>query len=672
MASYFCVDRGRALPLGATRLEDGVNFALFSKHSTHAWLSLFHPGESAPYLEIELHPERDRTGQIWHLWIGGLAPDVEYCWRLDMRPNPNPEIHRFDPERFLLDPYAQVLVGGEQWGVSAERRCALPHDHFDWEMDRPLNVPLSESVIYELHVRGFTRHESSGVSAPGTYLGLSEKIPYLKKLGVTAVELLPVYEFEEADTDRSNPLLGATLFNLWGYQPIAFFAPNATYASGKKPGAAVQEFKEMVKRFHAAGLEVILDVVFNHTAEGDERGRTHSFRGIDNSTYYLLDEQGRYRNYSGCGNTFNCNHPVVRSLISDCLHYWVMEMHVDGFRFDLASVLGRGQDGSPLADPPLLERLAYDPVLANTKLIAEAWDAAGLYQVGSFPAWGRWAEWNGKYRDDVRRFVKSDRGMVPALASRLTGSPDLYASSGRQSRHSINFVTCHDGFTLADLVSYNDKHNEANGEQNRDGANDNNSWNCGVEGPTKDEAINTLRRRQMRNLASLLLLSGGVPMILAGDEMSRTQGGNNNAYCQDNATSWVDWTFTETNSNMVEFFRRMIAFRASREAFRHIDWGAQGDEPHTRVTFHGVFPHSPDWGQDSHALAIELEWGSERIYFIANAYWETLRFQMPLLIGSSRWTLVEDTRHDGVRGPNLESQDWYDAAPRSVVVLEAI
>ncbi|MGC4054058.1 MAG: alpha-amylase family glycosyl hydrolase [Paludibaculum sp.] len=388
MGSYFCVDRGKAMPLGATRLEDGVNFALFSKHSTHAWLSFFHPGEAEPYLEIELLPERDRTGQIWHIWISGLAPDVEYCWRLDRRPNPNPEIHRFDPDRFLLDPYAQVLVGGENWGSSADRRCALPHDHFNWEMDRPLNVPLSESIIYELHVRGYTRHESSAVSAPGTYLGLTEKIPYLKKLGVTAVELLPVYEFEEADTDRSNPLLGSSLFNLWGYQPIAFFAPNAAYASGKEPGSAVREFKEMVKRFHAAGLEVILDVVFNHTAEGDERGQTHSFRGIDNSTYYILDDQGHYRNYSGCGNTFNCNHPVVRSLITDCLHYWVMEMHVDGFRFDLASVLGRGQDGSPLADPPLLERLAYDPVLANTKLIAEAWDAAGLYQVGQLPRLG--------------------------------------------------------------------------------------------------------------------------------------------------------------------------------------------------------------------------------------------------------------------------------------------
>ncbi|WP_321469972.1 isoamylase [uncultured Paludibaculum sp.] len=672
MASYFCVDRGRALPLGATRLEDGVNFALFSKHATHAWLSFFHPGENSPYLELELHPERDRTGEIWHIWVGGLAPDVEYCWRLDMRPNPNPQIHRFDPNRFLLDPYAQVLVGGEQWGALAERRCALPHDHFDWEMDRPLNVPLSESVIYELHVRGFTRHESSDVTAPGTYLGLTEKIPYLKRLGVTAVELLPVYEFEEADTDRSNPLLGSTLLNMWGYQPIAFFAPNAAYANGRKPGAAVGEFKEMVKRFHAAGLEVILDVVFNHTAEGDERGLTHSFRGIDNSIYYQLDEQGKYRNYSGCGNTFNCNHPVVRSLITDCLHYWVMEMHVDGFRFDLASVLGRGVDGNPLADPPLLERLAYDPVLANTKLIAEAWDAAGLYQVGSFPAWGRWAEWNGKYRDDLRRFVKSDTGMVSVLAQRLTGSPDLYASSGRQSRHSINFVTCHDGFTLADLVSYDQKHNEANGEDNRDGASENFSWNCGVEGPTEDESINLLRGRQMRNLATLLLLSGGVPMIMAGDEIARTQGGNNNAYCQDNATGWVDWTLAEKNGGLLNFFQRMIAFRAGHEAFRHIDWGPQTEEGHTRVTFHGIFPHQPDWAPDSHSLAMELQWGTERIYLIANAFWGTLRFQLPTLAAPGRWTLVEDTGNENPRGPELPVQDWYDAGPRSVVVLEAL
>ncbi|NWF84958.1 MAG: glycogen-debranching protein, partial [Bryobacteraceae bacterium] len=451
MAGILCVDRGVGLPMGATRLSGGVNFSIYSSHATDVWLALFRPGEEEPFEEFALNPAHYRTGHAWHVWLGGLDDDFEYAWRMDMRPNPAPHIYRYDPSRYLLDPYAKVVTGGETWGGRVtKRRCALEPTGFQWADDRPLNRPLEDSIIYELHVRGFTRHPSSGVSAPGTYLGLTEKIPYLRQLGVTAVELLPVYEFEEADTDRNNPLLGTSLLNLWGYQPIAFFAPNSTYASSQKHGAAVNEFKEMVRRFHEAGIEVILDVVFNHTAEGDERGPTWSFRGIDNPTYYLLDEKGGYRNFSGCGNTFNCNHPVCRALIISCLRYWVMEMHVDGFRFDLASILARGKDGEPLADPPLLESLAYDPVLADTKLIAEAWDAAGLYQVGSFPSWGRWAEWNGRYRDDLRRFVKSDAGLTGALASRLTGSPDLYADDNRHAKHSINFVTCHDGFTLND------------------------------------------------------------------------------------------------------------------------------------------------------------------------------------------------------------------------------
>ncbi len=663
MHGFLCLDRGKALPLGSTRLEDGINFAVFTEHATHVWLSLFRPGENEPFQELALNPDHHRTGNIWHVWMGGLSEDVEYAWRMDMRPNPNEAIHRFDAARYLLDPYAHVIVGGEEWGSLAKRRCGLPRDHFDWGGDRPLNIPLAKSVIYEVHMRGYTRHESSGVSAPGTYLGLVEKIPYLQALGVTAVELLPVYEFEEADTNRSNPLLGTRLLNFWGYQPIAFFAPNAAFAQGKQPGAAVSEFKQMVRAFHEAGIEVILDVVFNHTAEGDERGPTRSFRGIDNAVYYLLDDAGRYMNFTGCGNTFNCNHPVVRQLISDCLHYWTMEMHVDGFRFDLASVLGRGRDGEPLADPPLLERLAYDPVLAHTKLIAEAWDAAGLYQVGSFPAWGRWAEWNGRYRDDLRRFVKSDAGMVPRLAERLKGSPDLYAVSGRQSHHSINFVTCHDGYTLADLVSYERKHNEANGEENRDGANDNHSWNCGAEGPADGAGIAELRRRQMKNFAALLLMSGGVPMLLGGDEMARTQGGNNNAYCQDNETSWVDWTLAEKNGNLVEFFQRLIAFRRGHDAFAHIDWGPEVRAEHTEVSFHGVKLNQPDWGEGSRSLAMELRWRAERIYVIANAYWDKLRFELP---GDAKWLLVFDTGDEGrINGPEAE------AGARSVLVLEA-
>ena len=674
MGSHLWVARGHAAPMGARRMAEYVNFAIFSRHATDVWLGVFLPGGDTLLTEIKLNPDRNRTGDIWHVAVSGLAEEFEYAWRMDMRPNPNPEVHRFDPSIWLLDPYAQVVTGGAVWGFSAQaprRRSALERADFDWGTDQPLNIPMVETVIYEAHIRGFTRHPSSGVSKPGTYLGLTEKIPYLRDLGVTAVELLPVYEFEEANTDRSNPALGLTLLNLWGYQPIAFFSPNEAYAHSREPGAATGEFREMVKRFHAAGLEVILDVVFNHTAEGDERGPTYSFRGIDNSVYYLLDEQGRYRNYSGCGNSLNCNHPVVRTMIADCLRYWVMEMHVDGFRFDLASVLGRGRDGEPLANPPLLEHLAYDPVLANTKLIAEAWDAAGLYQVGSFPSWGRWAEWNGQYRDDLRRFVKSDRGMVPALAHRLTASPDLYAVSGRQASHSVNFITCHDGFTLADLVSYDSKHNEANGENNRDGAGENYSWNCGVEGPSTDERVLALRRRQTRNLLTLLMVSGGTPMLLAGDEMGRTQGGNNNAYCQDNEVSWVDWALVERNADLLGFCRDLIRFRRRREALRRIDWGPEVSSEHTDVTFHGVHLNQPDFGPDSHSLAMELRWKHERIYVIANAYWEALTFDLPPLPDGGRWIRVVDTTREVSARTRLNRRARCEAGPRSVIVLEA-
>ena len=662
MGAYLCIDRGAALPLGATPVAGGINFAIFSQHATHAWLGLFRPGQNKPFEEIALDPGTNRTGHIWHIWLEGLQPDTLHAWRMDMRPNPNPAIHRFDPSVWLLDPYARVLVGGEQWGVASRRLCGLPGEHFDWRGDRPLNTPLEKTIIYELHVRGYTRHPSSGVSAPGTYLGLTEKIPYLKELGITAVELMPVYEFEEADTDRVNPFTGQRLLNLWGYHPIAFFAPNASFASRQAPGAAVAEFKEMVRRFHDAGIEVILDVVFNHTAEGDERGPTLSFRGIDNSVYYLLDSNGRYLNFSGCGNTLNCNHPVVRSLINDCLHYWVMEMHVDGFRFDLASILGRGKTGEPLPDPPLLERLAYDPVLANTKLIAEAWDAAGLYQVGTFPAWGRWAEWNGRYRDDVRRFVRSDPGLVPALAERLKGSPDLYARSGRKAQHSINFVTCHDGFTLADLVSYNHKHNEANGEDNRDGADENFSWNCGVEGPTDDPEILALRRRQMKNFLLLLLSSGGVPMLLAGDEFARTQKGNNNAYCQDNEIGWVDWRLADANADLLEFVRSLVRFRRAHELFARIDWATEQARGAARIRFHGVRLHQPDWSHHSRSLAMEACWRGERIFLIANAYWEPLCFQLP---PDTAWLVRFDTFGQSGR----MARERIEAGPRSVLLL---
>jgi glycogen operon protein len=675
--------RGSPLPLGAEPLRGGVNFAIFSRHATAVSLLLFHPGDDNPHTEFLLDPRYHRTGDIWHTFVRGLDVGAHYGWRMDRQPNTEPHVHRFDPSQALLDPYARMVVSEYGWGPPPSgrikrRRCVVVDDDFDWGDDQPLNIPLRDTIIYEMHVRGYTRHPSSGVRHPGTFLGVIEKIPYLKELGVTSVELLPVNEFEEADTDRYNPKTGELLLNFWGYQPIAFFAPNGAYATHS--GAQIREFKQMVKSLHEAGIEVILDVVFNHTAEGDERGPTYSFRGIDNAVYYIVDPHtGRYHNYSGCGNTLNCNHPVVRKLINDALRYWVMEMHVDGFRFDLASVLGRGRDGRVLADPPLLEQLAHDPVLAHTKLIAEAWDAAGLYQVGTFPAWRRWAEWNGKFRDDVRRFVKSDPGMTPALAARLAGSPDLYESSGRQPYHSINFVTCHDGFTLEDLVSYNQKHNEENGEDNRDGMDQNFSWNCGVEGPTNDPAILALRKRQKRNFAALLLVAGGVPMILAGDEFGRTQRGNNNAYCQDNEISWIDWRLASANRDLLRFFKNLIAFRKAHSALRRISFENNGAEC-PQIQWHGVKPLQPDWSYESRALAMSIcgtgeDGQPEHIYVLANAWWEPLRFQLPAL-PHAQWARFvdtalpppEDIAEVGGEKP-LEDPTAYEAAPRSVVIL---
>ena len=681
------VRRGVPLPLGATVRRHGVNFSIFSGHATACTLVLFHPGVDDPYVEIPLDPKANRTGQVWHAHIEGLDTDVQYGYRFDMQPNPAPQIYRFDPRHVLLDPYARALSNGSAWGAYPPgqrpyRNNLIVENNFDWEHDQPLNIPLVDSVIYELHVRSFTEHSSSGVAHPGTFAGLIEKIPYLKQLGVTAVELLPVNEFEESDTDRVNPFTGEPLRNLWGYQPTAFCAPNAAYSTNPAEGAQIQEFKQMVRAMHQAGIEVILDMVFNHTAEGDEHGPLWSFRGIDNPTYYILEAgTGEYVNYSGCGNTVNCNNPVVRDFIVDCLHYWVMEMHVDGFRFDLASILGRGQDGTVLKNPPLLESLAYDPVLANTKLIAEAWDAAGLYQVGSFPSWGRWAEWNGKFRDDIRKFVKGDAGMTSPLATRLLGSPDLYLTSAREPYHSINFVTCHDGFTLNDLVSYNEKHNLANGENNTDGTNCNLSWNGGVEGPTDDAAIQQLRLQQQKNIAAILLVSHGVPMILAGDEIGRTQQGNNNAYCQDNEISWVDWRMAESNAGLLRFFQLMIAFRRRCSLLRRSEFQLHG-EGGFHITWHGVKRVKPDWSNDSRTIALQLtqlhdDESRDDLHFIANAYSGDLEFELPQ-IGEREWFRLADTAQsspldaadDGQEFPLL-SQDSYLVKAHSVAMFVA-
>ncbi len=683
----FGVRRGHPLPLGSTVRRDGVNFSVFSKRATDVSLVLFAPGELEPVLEIPLDSRYNRTGDAWHALVLGIDPAVEYGWRMDRLPNRHPELHRFDSRRVLLDPYAKGLAGLEGWrgGYRAGKHGRIPlvrskvvDEEFDWGHEHPLNIPLAESVIYETHVRGFTAHPSSGVAHPGTYEGLVEKIPHLKELGVTAVELLPVTEFEECENPHKDPETGERLCNFWGYQPLSFFAPKASYSAAGTTEGATRAFRSMVKALHEAGIEVILDIVFNHTGEGGEHGPTCCFRGLDNKTYYLLDPAtGKYLDFSGCGNTLRCNHPVVRTMILTALRYWVTEMHVDGFRFDLASVLGRGRDGSAEPDAPLLEIIAKDPVLAGTKLIAEAWDAAGLYQVGSFPSWGRWAEWNGKFRDDLRRFVKSDAGMVGPLLTRLSGSPDLYRPGGRAPWHSINFVTSHDGFTLRDLVSYDRKHNQRNGERNRDGFDDNQSWNCGAEGETSDADVRALRARQARNVMALLLLSQGVPMLLGGDEMLRTQGGNNNAYCQDNATSFLDWGLREQNADFFRFVKRLIHFRRLHPGLRRQLFFE--DAPgHGAAAFHGPRGGEPDLTPESRSLALHLRGGEghDDLYLIAHAHWEALAFTLPKLRAGRSWRLFLDTSLPPPRDaaePGEESAlaraGAYSVGPRSVVVL---
>ncbi|MCK6601063.1 MAG: glycogen debranching protein GlgX [Bacteroidetes bacterium] len=672
--------RGHPLPFGASLFRDGVNFSVYARHATDVSLVLINPVTNVEVYEFRLEPDDNKTGDVWHCFLKDLDPSVCYGWRIDRNPNIRPHIHRYDPENILIDPYAKALSGGHVWNryPHKDRYSLIVDDEFDWKNDKPLNIPLVDSVIYEVHLRGFTAHPSSRVTNRGTFKGMIQKIPYLKDLGITAVELLPVNEFEEMEgSDRRNPVTGQPLMNFWGYNPISFFAPKASYAASGANGGQVTEFKEMVKAFHKAGIEVILDVVFNHTAEGNEYGESLSFRGIDNQTYYIIDQvTGKYHNYSGCGNTLNCNHPFVRDFIIDCLKYWVTEMRVDGFRFDLASILGRDQDGTVLNNPPLLERIAADPVLSKTKIIAEAWDAAGLYQVGSFPHWQRWAEWNGKFRDDVRKFVKGDPGMAGIISRRITGSADLYEHSGRAPYDSINFVTCHDGFTLMDLVSFNEKHNEANGENQADGSNDNFSWNCGAEGPTDSEEITQLRIRQVKNFAAILLSSFGVPMILSGDEMGRTQQGNNNAYCHDNEISWLNWQLLNRNSEIFRFFKRLIAFRKAnpilkREKFSEFD-----------LTWHGFKLFEPDWSDSARWISVHISssrfpemTGVKHLQVILNAHWENHSFELPRLVGKE-WYLFLDTHlpspfdiSDEGKEILLYNQENYEAKARSCVIL---
>jgi glycogen operon protein len=615
---------------------------------------------------------------------------LEYGYRMDGPFDPQAG-HRFDKNVVLMDPYAKVIGGRDVWGQTPkwnqpfQHRARVLQEDFDWQDDRPLEIPAEDLVIYEAHVRSFTRHASSNVRHPGTYAGLREKIPYLKSLGINCLELMPIFEFDEFENSSVNPETGERRYNYWGYSTVGFFAPKAGYAATGPLGMQADELKTLVKELHKNGIEVMLDVVFNHTAEGDQRGPTISFRGLDNRVYYMLTPEGYYFNFSGCGNTLNCNNPVVRQHVLDCLRYWVSEYHIDGFRFDLAAILGRDPMGVPLANPPLLEHLANDPVLGRCKLVAEAWDAGGLYQVGSFPAYGRWAEWNGKYRDTLRKFLKGDMGQVPDLSLRLQGSPDLYY--GRGTAASVNFITCHDGFTLYDTVAFNGKHNEANGEHNNDGSNDNHSWNCGWEGETSDPTINELRVQQMKNAAAMLLVSQGIPMILMGDEVGRTQDGNNNTYCHDNKLNWFDWWLVEENAELLRFFRTMIAFRhahpvlRSRDHLRHADYANAGLPD---ISWHGTRAWQPDWSGTSRVLAFMLTGKHAKggravdddIYVAMNSYWEPLSFQLPPASAGRQWHCAIDTGaaspqdcHPTGQEPRLGQQDEITVGGRSVVIL---
>jgi isoamylase len=640
--SPFPQQRGLPLPLGTSTKESGsVNFALFSKHATAITLSLFHPKEREPFFEVSLDPVLNKTGEIWHILLSGLPKEIEYGFRLEGPYAPEKGLF-FNSAHLLLDPYATSLNLPEQWDEKQAlplRGRVIPGSDFDWEMDTHPQILIRDLIIYEMHVRAFTQDPSSRSPHKGTFLGIIEKIPYLKKLGVNAIELLPIFEFNECDYQKINPKTKKPLCNFWGYSTLNFFSPMRRYAFSAEWGGAINEFKQMVKALHKQGIEIFLDVVFNHTAEGGPQGPTTSFRGIDNPVYYLVDEKGHYRDFSGCGNTLNCNHPVVAHFILDSLRYWVSEMHVDGFRFDLASVFSRDEHGNVLSDPPLIKAMSTDPLLANVKFIAEAWDAAGLYQVGSFPHQYRWAEWNGKYRDVVRDFIKGTPGCKKEFARAFCGSDDLYGKTGNPY-HSINFITAHDGFTLRDLVSFQQKHNEDNGEENRDGCNDNRSWNCGEEGETTDPAIQALRQKQLRNLHLTLMLSLGTPMILMGDEYGHTRLGNNNAWCQDNELNWFLWDQLEKEGDFFRFYSLALSFRQKHSMLHPKHFFHPKD-----VDWHGVIPLHPEWDQDNGFIALTLKDPERKkeLYIAFNANHRVSPVQLPHPPKNSYWHRCVDT-----------------------------
>jgi len=679
---------GRSFPLGATLSADGANFSVYSKHATGMELLLFDCVDDArPKCVIWIDPAANRTYHYWHVFVPGVKAGQIYGYRVNGAFDP-PSGQRFDSAKVLIDPYGRGVVVPNGYSREAARRkgdnsataiksVVTDPRTYDWEGDTPLNRPSSRTIVYEMHVRGFTRHPSSNVAEKkrGTFAGLIEKVPYLKELGVTALELMPVFQFDPQDCPPGR-------VNYWGYAPVSFFAPHQAYSSQQDPLGPLDEFRDMVKALHRAGIEVILDVVFNHTAEGNQDGPTLSFRGLDNSTYYILEQdRSRYANYSGTGNTLNTNHPIVRRMIIDSLRYWVEEMHVDGFRFDLAAILGRDESGKVMPNPPVLWDIESDPQLAGTKLIAEAWDAAGLYEVGSFIG-DSWKEWNGRFRDDVRSFFRGDEGCVGRFADRLLGSPAIYSHKEREVEQSVNFVTCHDGFTLNDLVSYNQKHNEPNGEDNRDGANDNRSWNSGVEGETDDPVVEKLRNRQVKNFLTVAMFSAGMPMMLMGDEVRRTQLGNNNAYCQDNETSWFDWTLLAKHTDIHRFVTQLNARRVLRNlepegqrlSLNQLLRGAN-------LAWHGVKLGQPDWGESSRSIAFTVEIRREKLLFhvILNAYWQPLNFELPRVneAGKNPWRRWIDTAldspYDILQWETAESVPGYAyrAESRSVVMLFA-
>ena len=635
---------------GACVASNGVSFTINSHGATRCTLLLFKPQASKPYARIPF-PDSYRIGDTYSMLVFDIKPDeFEYAFSFDGPYEPAKGL-LFNEENVLLDPYSRAVTGQRKWGEKPEGgkdfeyRARVVKSSFDWGNIKQLEQPFEDLVIYETHVRGYTKDKSSGVSAPGTFAGLKDKIPYLKDLGINAVELMPIFEFDEMESARVVD--GVQLYNYWGYNTVSFFAPNTSYAFNEEHNHEGDELKSLIKALKENGIEVILDVVFNHTAEGNEMGPCFSFKGIDNNVYYMLTPDAHYYNFSGCGNVMNCNHPVVRSFIIDCLRHWAIEYRVDGFRFDLASILGRDQNGAPMANPPILESLAFDPVLGKMKLIAEAWDAGGLYQVGSFPSWNRWAEWNGRYRDDMRSFLKGDDGMAGNAITRITGSRDLYSPESRGHKASVNFLTCHDGFTLYDLYSYNEKHNEKNGWNNTDGDNNGHSWNCGAEGETDDPNVNGLRRRLIKNAFAALLCSRGPAMFFAGDEFCNTQFGNNNAYCQDNIISWLDWSRLEEFKEIHDFVRHMIQFRKEHPILRKMTKPSSCQFP--EISVHNGTPFNASTDYKTKLIGImyagrnEEDTEDDIVFYCMNAYWEPLVMQLPVLPNGKHWHVDTNT-----------------------------